>query len=372
MEYNIQYQHCKDKEGNIISINDISEENRHDKKLYCLSCGNEMIFCRSSLGTPFFRHKTNCSCDGETYLHLLAKQKIKEAFEDKSRPFYMLLRADSPCSEYKTCFFFNDNCIYEENLASAIDLHRWYDTISEEVPIDCFVADLLLTNSVKNYDPLFIEIFVTHPCEASKVFSQYRIIEVPITSEKDVENICKNGFVQSTFVEDINSCRFYNIKLKNPPVVNKKEHSVFVQGTKPWTRFVVFSNGGVRKYDIGCDDINNRLLLNTILELNIRIPSFKECSDRYKGGFPYSSYEVAFEYIRRCGLEIKNCLMCKYHNYNDRDERRICTLYKKYGTPKEPKQLQAANCSFYREKEISLDLKTLEISRIVQQVYPTK
>ena len=69
-----------------------------------------------------------------------------------------------------------------------------------------FVPDLLWHYKKNESEPLFIEIFVTHPCSKEKTDSGVRIIEFRITSEKDINRIIGSTIQESDMV------RLYNFK----------------------------------------------------------------------------------------------------------------------------------------------------------------
>ena len=61
--------------------------------------------------------------------------------------------------------------------------------------------------------------------------------------------------------------------------------------------------------------------------------------------FPIN-WNWAFLELQKRGVNITNCLRCKFYKRTMFKER-ICTLYKKYGTPKSPKISEARKCSRY-------------------------
>ncbi len=51
------------------------------------------------------------------------------------------------------------------------------------------------------------------------------------------------------------------------------------------------------------------------------------------------------EFVKR-GVDVKNCLICKYCSKTL--DGRICTLYKKFGTPRQPQTTEAKKCKYFR------------------------
>ena len=90
----------------------------------------------------------------------------------------------------KGCVFRKDEEDYEcaKEKVVVYDLKKFgYDNCEEEVTIDGFIADLLLTSNSFHRPPILLEVAVTHPLEEEKMNSGLRIIEIPIKSEQDVE-----------------------------------------------------------------------------------------------------------------------------------------------------------------------------------------
>ena len=56
---NIKYQFALDEDGNLISINDITQENRKQHTHKCIACGNELLprAIGSQAMSPHFYHK---------------------------------------------------------------------------------------------------------------------------------------------------------------------------------------------------------------------------------------------------------------------------------------------------------------------------
>lgn len=80
MKKQVKYSYCINENNQLVHIKEITNETRHNHKLLCLECGQEMV---ANLGTKkawYFSHKANTACNGESYLHKLAKRKIREKF----------------------------------------------------------------------------------------------------------------------------------------------------------------------------------------------------------------------------------------------------------------------------------------------------
>lgn len=364
----ILYHYCRDDNGNLVAIEDVTEDNRHEKRLCCLSCGNEMIPKLGKEREHHFAHKTLCNCNGETYLHKLAKIRLRKEFERNPASFLMQLRGDLLCENHKTCFFHaSDYCKEEDKLLPAINLHKWYDTIQEEVSINGFVADLLLTS--KEYPerrPLLIEVVVTHRCDISKIRSGLKIIEVPVRSEEQIEKVCQVGFIQPEWRDESRDrLRFYDITSTTAPTV-PPEKLYFMTSHGRMSRFCSYANGGLWKCIIDdCRNINRRIHTRSVFELNINVP----------GGMQLSSYpeqSIVIEYLHRQGCDIKSCAICKYNRRVETwmSAYYMCILYKSKGTPKFPKPDYANTCLHFRTDAEFEELRTLDVESVIQQVWP--
>jgi hypothetical protein len=180
----VKYRYSKDKNdggGEIVCIDDLTIENRHSRKYYCLSCRNEMMAYLRGKKTRHFHHKADCECNFETYLHLLAKRLIINKFSS-SDSFPIVFKRVVQCSERDNCPFYNEEeCCEEIEIES--DLKTWkgkiiYDVCDVEKPYGGFKPDLLLSCSSKpNRERVFIEIFKSHASETNKLSSGYKIIE---------------------------------------------------------------------------------------------------------------------------------------------------------------------------------------------------
>ena len=79
----------------IVSIDDVTKEGRKSSTYICIGCGHEMVACLGEVRKHYFRHKNNENCSNETYLHNLAKRKIKDIFEQNEQ-FYIYYNAPPP------------------------------------------------------------------------------------------------------------------------------------------------------------------------------------------------------------------------------------------------------------------------------------
>lgn len=174
------YSYANNSNGNLINISSAHREEQY----FCPKCGAEMTPHMGKIRRWHFAHKNIGNCSYESYLHNLAKIKIREAFLS-DEPFLLAYNAKALCSAI--CPFIDspkcDGVKFVE-----FDLRQFYDTCEIEAPYHQFRADLLLYSSMRpNLPPVLLEIMVTHKCTEDKIKDGTRIIEIPIHSEDDIE-----------------------------------------------------------------------------------------------------------------------------------------------------------------------------------------
>lgn len=331
------YSYANNSDGTLINI---SQANRLDK-YYCPICGSQMTPHMGKVRRWHFVHKNTDNCAYESYLHNLAKHKIKEAFL-LNEPFYISYNAPAICS--LTCpFVDSDKCMSEKPV--KFDLRKYYDTCELEASYHNFRADILLASSLyPKRQPILIEIKVTHECTEDKIKDGVRIIEVPIYSESQIDYIVNNRiFSGKRFKESV----FWGIKSKNDvePIVlhnfDKVEQYDPRDSSDDWDDvfyrkdtivFCLDKNGHFWSFDCHCFEVDSKVPQNVhYFVTNIATP-FKEI----------------FQGFSLRGVKIRNCFLCKFSKKDYYDER-ICVLYKKYNLPRKPPPSMALNCSYYRE-----------------------
>lgn len=357
----IRYSYSVNEEGELVHIKSLTDATRHVHRLYCLQCGQEMV---AKLGTKkvwHFSHKAEIACDGETYLHKLAKRMIREKFVSANH-FPITFSKEVTCLESNRCPCFIEETCQEHDVKISCDLKIWnnsivYDTCEEETSVGSFRPDLLLTCSIKpNRRPVFIEIFKTHQSESEKLFSNYKIIETKkIESEEDIEDIVLRGFVEGE------NCTTYNF---NPPLPFIRKTDV------PIDRFVLFKSGAVKvfkasNYVVYCNNVYKRYHPRSVVELNMRDQGIDLWGDNEQTNV-LDSYQTGLVYLVKKGMTIRNCILCKYYKYNDFYSSYICILYKTIGIDSRPNQSFANKCQRY---ELNPRLMTHSLSELEKVVF---
>lgn len=328
------YSYALDAENNLIHVSSAVREARY----FCPHCRALMTPHMGKIRRWHFTHKANIeNCNYETYLHKIAKSKIREAFVSASE-FIISYDVPAVCNRKESCIINKgDRCICNGRIEH--DIRQFYDTCEEEVPYKNFVADLLLSSLTHpNREPILIEIYVSHKSTQEKITDGVRIIEVQIRSEEDITEIVSSLKIEGDMASDRYYFRdekpktfFYNFKgsITKPPSYFNKMIPNFIYYL--W----MYDSGYFKADKCLCDEDPAKYIPNNA--------HFITCSESF-------SWSWAFlEFIKR-GVDVKNCLVCKYSSMTSMSliEERICTLYKKFGTPRHPGINTAKTCQYFR------------------------
>ena len=334
------YSYAVDSSGTLIHVDQAVREETYT----CPCCGHEMVPHMGARRRWHFAHKADANCNYETYLHKVAKARIKDAFlasesfEIRYRPIH-LCTSECPFGYGKRC---------EERAPKSFDIRKFYDICEEKVRCDGFVADLLLRSSkYPRRDPILIEIFVTHKSTEEKISSDNRIIEVKIRSEEDINKIVKSCILDGA---QIGSCSRY---------IDKATNVVFYNFNKKCSlensKNIVLKN----KYVFGITD-NGCIKYET---LSCHTPVEKKFPPNYNlviSDEPINWTWAMLELNKR-GVKIYNCMLCKFYKHTYMSEP-ICILYKRLGRPSRPNihNAKTCKCYFIRTKtEAGEDIYTL-------------
>lgn len=364
MGQQIKYSYCLDEKDELIHINNVTVDNRHSHTFRCLGCGQEMV---ANLGTKrawHFSHKSETACDGESYLHKLAKRRIREKFIS-SDSFPIIFKRNVPCQEAEKCVFYTKEDCIEEDVSILRNLKTWngkdiYDTCQEEKSVGAFRPDLLLTGPMDmKLGQVFIEIYKTHESEEPKVISEYKIIEtMKIKSEADIDDIINRGFVENE------NCHTHNFT-PTLPSIRKKDI--------PITRFILFGSGAAKvfssvDYIVTCEKKSQRANPNSIRELNIAGSGIDIWGDNEELDV-LDSYQTGLVYLIKKGMELKNCILCRFYKYNEWQNNHVCIRYKTLGEQYHfPKQTAAKKCPLYEINQRLFNHQLSELEKNVSEV----
>lgn len=202
MSSNVKHQYAFDSEKE--QFVDIEELEKKDsgRKFICLDCGIVLTPIMGEVRQRHFRHKVDIDlvCSGESQLHLstkiafykLYKSTVKEELE-----FRIEYNVEKVCNRYK-----DDNLVHCPVGISVVklDLTKDYPLIKMEKGVDRFIPDLLLT-SKNDKEKIFIEIAYTHKVTTKKKESGYKIIEINIDREINIELFSNSVLSESHSIE---------------------------------------------------------------------------------------------------------------------------------------------------------------------------
>lgn len=348
----IKYRYCLDKDTkDLIYIGDLTQETRYAHTYECLECGMEMEANMGPVKRRYFSHKSGCTCNGESYLHKLAKRRIKAKF-DSSEHFPIIFKRDIPCSEFETCMFKDDySCkFHDKNIPHDLKIWRGktlYDLCQEELWCDGFKPDLLLTSTTNSQlSPIFIEVYKTHESSEDKIKSKHKIIETfKLKSESDIDSILENGFIENV------NCRIIGF---NPKMERNRMTDMNV------TRVVVYETGlsyCYRHGQVKCGMLNIKYDPKSKYEFNVISTSRMvviSCN--------LLPQQIGLAWAEKKGMNIRNCMLCNSYRYNEWKGGCMCISYKKLGQDHMfPKPSMATTCSEYRH---SYEIEKLTIANL--------
>ena len=311
---------------------------------YCPCCGEIMIPHMGKVRRWHFTHKSGAKCNYETYLHKIAKLRIKKSF-DEAETFQINFSPKIICNKSDCPLNVQEPCSWRE--LKSFDVKKFYDTCSIEKSVGQFVGDLVLSNSNRpEYPPILIEIFVSHKSTEEKINSGYRIIEIKVTSEESIEEIVSEHsitelvYYKNEWSDSIDLVKFVNFH-------GESYESPTEEHQRPKIQFWIdeqlsFHIGRFDEYDYSnfCLTPNPSELSNSVFRIDADFPIH---------------LDFAFSELIKSGIDLKYCSMCKFYRFNDFHMRNICILYKSKGTKINPYLLCANNCPHFSLKEFQYD-----------------
>ena len=338
------YSFALDKDQCLINIEDAQKGNEY----FCPCCGKVMITKQGAIRKWHFAHKGSLdNCSYETYLHKVAKIRIKKCFEE-SPSFIITFHPKATCSIEECPLGVSNPCRWLT--PKSFDLKKIYNCCQEEATIGKFRADLLLTNSdMIEREPVLIEINVSHQSTEEKINSGYRIIEVCISSEKDIDDIVSSASINEVELDIdydmvVSKHNFYNFRAdtSEKPDIKHQAHRY---------RFWINSRGSIKfdKFDIGDNDEEtdtNKCLSPNPEEITYSI--FRIESKEY------IRRDFAFKKLAQSRAGLRYCTMCRFYRYNDSYNKSMCILYKSKETQKFPMISSAQKCPHFKQIDYSI------------------
>ena len=202
----IKYRYAIDSNQKVVDAFYLDRNEIKDLIFRCLGCGNILTPVLGQKRRKHFRHKADMeiNCSPETYLHKLAKTRFYEVYQEclkQELPFIIEYQVNEICTRYKSDYLVA--CEYGKS-TRQFDLTQYFRSISLEKREDIFIPDVLLTSDSEI--KLFVEIFLSHESTLDKIQSGYRIIELDISSEDDI------NLIDQKHISENDSVKFYNFK----------------------------------------------------------------------------------------------------------------------------------------------------------------
>lgn len=330
------YSYANNLSGELINVSNAQRSEQY----FCPICGEKMTPHMGKIRRWHFTHKSGAKCNYETYLHKIAKIRIKNSFDEANvfqinfSPKIICSVADCPLNVQKPCTWRD---------LKSFDIKKFYDTCSIEKSVGQFVGDLVLSNSKRpDIPPILIEIFVSHKSTDEKLNSEYRIIEIKVDSEKSIEEIVSKHsitelvYYKNEWSDGIDIVKFVNFHGESYEIPTEKHQRSKFQFWIDERHF--FHIDSLDEYDY-----SNFCLTPTS-------PKISNSVFRIDAAFPIH-LDFALSELIKSGIDIKYCSMCKYYRFNDYYMRNICILYKSKGTKINPYLLCANNCPHFSLKE---------------------
>ena len=289
-------------------LTSIKEAHESDEAFYCPHCGKEMTKKCGKIRRWHFAHKKDekGNCSYESYLHSLAKLRLKQWFE-KSESILIQYPMRYKCQYHVNCIWKSYNyynCIKDEKKTCDLKKHLNQCLVEQNLCIngETYRPDLLWQNSHKTNCRIFIEIKVTHGCTEKKINSNERIIEFEIQSEDDVEKICSQPIQESDTVH------FYGFKKEDTASKDKINHPLSLN------KFILYQSGLVYA-NIECNCMNyQKRHPSALFEVTTRkdlIELGKFCN-------------ICLALAANNEINVRHCNMCVHHKYDKDEESFLC------------------------------------------------
>ena len=162
-------------EGKLVHIDSVA--NGKECGCFCTYCGEPLQAKQGAKRKHHFSHLSGTECEAayESMLHLLAKEKIQEAFYNRTS-LYMEFEYTSFCNQDK-CIFMSHSRRCSNKEKRRIDIKEWYDSCEQE----------------SSY-----EFCVTHASDEAKLHSGNKIIEILIEDEDSISSLIESGLVEKS------------------------------------------------------------------------------------------------------------------------------------------------------------------------------
>lgn len=332
-----QYRYAHDDHGAIVDITVLPRDCTVPQQTYtCIGCGQPLIAkTKGERRIKHFAHKVEVGCNGETYLHKLAKTMFFDTYSGclkTKTPFTIALSHPCVCTKYEETL--GSPCTLPSVMRSH-DLTTWYDDIRLEVRDDSFIPDVLLVKKSEPQHKLYIEFAVTHVLSDQKETSVHKIIEIPIGGEDDIAGISRTRRLSA------DAARF----LRFDPAPVSPTESECLCASRGFYSLFVYTTGTVRLQHGSLESIAaEKARLGNSLQTDLL---FDPRPRRWQT-HPGAIFRQLIGKARDNGMTIKNCFFCSYCSSHPTPASKkpiYCKRYHKRCTSNE-----AVTCSSYTDQ----------------------
>ncbi len=304
----------------------------------CIACAKPLVArVNGQVRRPHFGHKFQGECNGETYLHRLAKRVFEDTYRNclsEGLPFTISLTSPRVCDKFKQLT--GRICELGEE-THEYDLTQYYSELRVETRDGQFIPDISLHSVERPDDIIYVEIAVSHFLSEKKASCGNRVIEIPVESEKDIDMI-RNA----KLTPDNASFIGFHPEAGVVPDAECKcsRERVFA--------FYVFSSGKAYLDQGQLQSLRSRIQrkAHSLCYFNI----IQDSNKFSESGFPEMVRGDLFveqvHLAHKRGVPIKSCYLCRYHGNNWSvltDDSIFCKTYNKPCNSNE-----AAECDRYR------------------------
>ena len=304
-------------DGNLVNVDEVQAG--QDCNCVCPACKEPLIAKNNgSIRVHHFAHRSGSECNYayESMLHLLAKERVQNAFLN-AQDFYLDFEYRAYCPKHHECKYIRfDYCYTRER--KRFNLKEYYDRCEQEVVYDGINrrSDLKLFSSTSpQRSPIYIEFCVTHASEQEKLHSGNRIIECIREDESDINKIVTNGFIEDK-QRDEEKHQTSESKIQIYGFTNTDYHNNNLNMEIEFSRYVLYKSGKTRCYQDHCNCKElRRSERSSLYEVSFHTP------------VSFGIYEYA-KYLGYDKFHIPNCLLCRHYVESYNGIGRICRLYK--------------------------------------------
>lgn len=342
-----------DQTGRLVNVDNVPVGDKCG--CFCPACKEPLI--AKNQGTRrkhHFAHQSGAECDYavESMLHILAKDKIREAFLSQSE-FWIEFEHKSYCTNNKECKFlrYSECC---ERKIRRFNIKQYYDSCEQEIRYDNINrrSDLKIFSSTNSKrDPIYLEFCVTHASDTEKLHSGNKIIEIRIESVDDILQLVENGIIESKIQDEeyevLGECEDFEEGLQNIEFYGFKKNDYMnnhISNEIRFDRYVLHQSGKIHFSHNFCDC--KRLIkskASSLLEVCIH-------SDDTYGLYKKVGY-IGFQ-----KYHIPNCHLCKNYVDSYSGDGKICRLYKHLQIPRyeefDTARAKTCNCFEIDQKEM--------------------